>query len=136
MPVLFLAYSVLALFSHNVQVINFSDITWILIGAVILGAVLTSLLFIIFRDRSKASLISTCWLIIFFSYGQVYTVIHKSLGPSIGRNTLLLSIAFVLMALSLNFDLETCPGSILAGHLFRWDDCCFVYHDLLFIGTI
>jgi hypothetical protein len=100
-PVLFAIYSVLALFSYNVEAIRFADIKWILIAAVVLGAGLTGLLFVIFRDRSKASLIATCWLIIFFSYGQVYNVVHRSLGANIGRNAILLPIALVLMALSL-----------------------------------
>ena len=100
-PVIFAVYSVLALFSHNVEAIKFSDITWVLLAAVIFGAGLTGLFFLIFRDRSKASLIATCWAIIFFSYGQVYDVVHKSLGANIGRNVIMLPIALILMVLSL-----------------------------------
>jgi uncharacterized membrane protein YhhN len=99
-PVLFAIYSILAIFSYNVQAIRFADITWILIAVVLFGAGLTGLLFIIFRDRSKASLIATCWLVIFFSYGQIYNAVHKTLGAGIGRNAILLPIAFVLMTLS------------------------------------
>jgi hypothetical protein len=100
MPVLFAVYSVLAFFSNNIQVEKFSDITWILAAAVIFGGILTVLFIFIFRDRSKASLIATCWMIIIFSYGQVYNVVHQSLGVYIGRNVILLPIAFMLMALS------------------------------------
>jgi len=101
MPVVFAVYPVLAIFSHNLQILKFSDITLLLIIVVILGAGLTSLFLLIFRDISKASLVAICWLAIFFSYGQVYNVIHKSLGINIGRNAILLPIAFGLMALSL-----------------------------------
>lgn len=100
MPVIFAVYSVLALFSYNAQAIKFADITWILAVAVIFAAGLTGLFFIIFRDRSKASLIATCWTIIFFSYGQVYNVAHKSLGANIGRNVILVPAALGLMLLS------------------------------------
>jgi len=101
MPVVFSAYPVLAIFSNNLQTLKFADITSILIAVVILGAGLTTLFLIIFRDISKASLIAICWLAIFFSYGQVYNVIHHSLGVNIGRNVILLPIAFGLMAFSL-----------------------------------
>jgi Sulfatase len=100
-PVIFAVYAVLAFFSNNVQAVKFSDISWILVAAVILGGLVTGLFYIVFRDRSKASLVATCWMIIFFSYGQVYTVVHKSLGASIGRNVILLPLALVLMVLSL-----------------------------------
>ena len=101
MPVVFSAYPVLAIFSNNLQTLKFADITSILIAVVILGAGLTTLFLIIFRDISKASLIAIFWLAIFFSYGQVYNVIHHSLGVNIGRNVILLPIAFGLMAFSL-----------------------------------
>jgi hypothetical protein len=101
MPVIFAVYSVLTFFSYNVQAIKFVDITRLLISVIIIGGALIGLLFIIFRDRSKASLIATCWLMIFFSYGQVYNVIHQSLGVYIGRNSILLPVAFLFMALSL-----------------------------------
>jgi hypothetical protein len=62
---------------------------------------LTGLFWLIFRERSKASLVAACWVIVFFSYGQVYNVAHTSLGTSIGRNVILLPVAFGLMLLSL-----------------------------------
>ncbi len=99
-PVIFAVYSVLAFFTYNLEAIKFADITWILVASVILAAGLTGLFFIIFRDRSKASLMATCWTIIFFSYGQVYNVVHKSLGASVGRNVILVPVALVLMVLS------------------------------------
>jgi len=101
MPVIFAVYPVLAIFAHNLQILKFADITSILIAVVLLGAGLTALFLLIFRDISKASLIAICWLAVFFSYGQVYNVIHQSLGVNIGRNVILLPIAFGLMALSL-----------------------------------
>jgi hypothetical protein len=101
MPVIFAVYPVLAFFSYNVEAIRFTDILWILVAAVSFGGVVTGLFLIIFRDRSKATLIATFWMIIFFSYGQVYNVVHKTLGANIGRNVILLPVAFVLMALSL-----------------------------------
>ncbi len=73
----------------------------ILVAAVLLAGGLTGLFLLIFRERSKASLIATCWVIVFFSYGQVYNVAHTSLGTSIGRNVILLPVAFGLMLLSL-----------------------------------
>jgi hypothetical protein len=100
MPALFAAYSVLALFSYNVQAIKFTDITWILVIAIIIGGSVTGLLYLIFRDRSKVSLIASCWVIIFFSYGQIYNVVHKSLGVYIGRNVILAPLALLLMLFS------------------------------------
>jgi len=101
MPVVFSIYPVLAIFSHNLQILKFTDIILILIAVIILGAGLTALFLLIFRDVAKASLIAICWLAIFFSYGQVYNVIHQSLSVNIGRNAILLPIALGLMALSL-----------------------------------
>jgi len=100
MPVLFAIYSALAFYTYNAEVVVFSQLTWILIAVVILGAGCTGLFFVIFRDWSKASLVATCWLVIILSYGQVYSVVHKSLGAYFGRNVILLPIALILMILS------------------------------------
>lgn len=100
MPVLFAIYTVLAFYTYNAEVVFISQLTWILIAVVILGAACTGLFFAIFRDWSRASLVATCWLVVILSYGQVYTVVHKSLGAYFGRNVILLPVAFILMILS------------------------------------
>ena len=100
MPAIFGAYAVLALYSYNVQAVRFGDIAWILAVAVGCGLGLIGLFFLLFRDISKASLVATCWMIVLFSYGQVYDVVHKSLGAGWGRNVILLPLALVLLVFS------------------------------------
>jgi hypothetical protein len=100
-PAIFAVYAVLALFAHNIQAVRFTDISMILVAAVLFAGGLTGLFWLIFRERSKASLVAACWVIVFFSYGQVYNVAHTSLGTSIGRNVILLPVAFGLMLVSL-----------------------------------
>jgi hypothetical protein len=134
MPVLFAVYSVLAFYSYNVHAVKFTDITRIVVAVVVFSGVVTGLFFFIFRDRSKASLIATCWMIIFFSYGQVYNVFHKSLGVYIGRNAILVPVALVLMLLSVIWiwRLVQDPSTLII--FFSW--MIAVHPDLLFARTI
>jgi hypothetical protein len=136
MPVLFAIYYALAFYTYNAEVVVFSQLTWILIAVVILGAGCTGLFFAIFRDWSKASLVATCWLIIILSYGKVYSVVHKSLGAYFGRNVILLPIALILMIHSIIWIGKLVRNPAKTDPLFWRDGCDIVRHDLLFLGTI
>ena len=136
MPVLFAVYAVLAFFSNNVQEVRFSEIKWILVAAVFLAGLVTGGFYLFFRDRSKASLIATCWMIIIFSYGQVYTVVHKSLGASVGRNVIPVAAGACFDAALAGLDLEMGAGAIQVGLVFWLDGCHFARHDFLFVGAL
>jgi len=96
-PVLFAIYPVLALYAHNIEVLGFDKILRLLLFSIFLGAAATGILLLVVRDRLKASLIAITCLIVFFSYGHLYNLVHDTWGANIGRNVFLLPLALLVM---------------------------------------
>ena len=73
-PFLFAIFPVLFLFSHNIDQASFFDT--LLPSAISFGftIMLVSFLSFILRDVNKAGIISTLFLILFFSYGHIYNL--------------------------------------------------------------
>jgi len=75
-------FPILFLYSYNIAELPFTEI--LLPSAIVLGftAVAFTLLWLILRrDGKKSGIITSCFLVLFFSYGRVYDVIQ---GVSIG----------------------------------------------------
>lgn len=74
-PFLFGLFPILFIFSHNVEQVSFFES--ILPLAIVLACVLLSvfLLQLFLKDKEKAGIIVTVFLVLFFSYGRVYGVI-------------------------------------------------------------
>jgi len=72
-PFLFGLFPILFLYSHNIGEIPFTEI--LIPSTIILGftAIAVTLLWLILkRDGKKPGIITTCFLILFFSYGHIY----------------------------------------------------------------
>lgn len=100
-PFLVAAYPVLALLATNIDEIYPLEALRSLIIALILAILLLVGLHLILRDWHKAGLLASGFLILFFSYGQVYSLIKsRSLSGFIyGRHTLLLFVWGILALL-------------------------------------
>jgi hypothetical protein len=99
-PALFAAYPALAMYSASVDEVRFSQVGRALLFSILLALGLTLLLMTVLHHRQKASLIATCWLIVFFAYGHVHDVLFNLLGPQVGRHMVLLPVAAVLILVS------------------------------------
>lgn len=73
-PFLFAIFPILFLFSHNIGQVSFSAI--LSPSAIVLGftLLLVLLLRLILRDSNKAGIIVSIFLVLFFSYGHIYSL--------------------------------------------------------------
>ena len=75
-PFLFALFPVLFLYSHNISQLSINEI--FLPSAIVLGftAIAVPLLWLILKkDGKKAGIITTVFLVFFFSYGRIYEFI-------------------------------------------------------------
>jgi len=91
-PLLFATYPVLALAAHNIHEIVLGDIWRSLVVSLLLAGVVLALARLLLGDWHRAALVTVLVLLLFFSYGQVYSVLkniqvggslpfrHRSLG--------------------------------------------------------
>jgi len=99
-PFLFALFPILFLFSRNMEQMSFSQVWMSMI--VILGStfVAFALVALILKDRNKAGVIVSLFLVLFFSYGHVYDALWgESQGePLLGGHPLLLGASAVILA--------------------------------------
>jgi hypothetical protein len=77
-PFIFAVYPILALLGHNISEVNLEvAIRPVLIALVSTGVILI-LNRLVFKDWQKATLITTLYLILFFSYGHVYQFLRAT----------------------------------------------------------
>ena len=104
-PFLFAIFAVLFLFSHNIEQVSFSDI--LLSLAIVLGFVLLLVLSLrlMLRHSQKSGIIVSLFLVLFFSYGQVYNIIEgKQIGIFlIGRHRYLMPLWGMLFICGIYF---------------------------------
>jgi len=103
-------FPILFLYSYNIAELPFTEI--LLPSAIVLGftAVAFTLLWLILkRDGKKSGIITSCFLVLFFSYGRVYDVIQgASIGTFIiGRHRYLMILWAILFILALYFTIRT-----------------------------
>ncbi len=119
-PILVGVYPVLALAAYNIAQIDFSATFRSIVISLLLAAALFGILKLILRDGSRAAFLTTLLLLLFFTYGHVYSLLKAA---PLGRHRLLLLIWAVLAALavlistrrSLNFHSITLVLNIAAG---------------------
>jgi len=109
-PFLFAIFPVLFLYSYNIEELPFSET--FLPSAIVLGftIIAVSLLWLILKkDSKKAGIITSFFLVLFFSYGRVYELIKGcQLGTFIiGRHRYLMIIWVVLFILGAYFTIRT-----------------------------
>lgn len=97
-PFLFALFPTLFLFSHNIGELLLNVIfmpTAIIVGSAML---LWFLLSLMLRDKEKAGLLVSLFLLLFFSYGHIYQAIKKT---SFGFITEKISIGIILVTISI-----------------------------------
>lgn len=108
-PFLFALFPVLFLYSYNISQLPLSEI--LLPSAVVLGftSIAVPLLWLMLKkDIKKAGIITTVFLILFFSYGRIYAVIKSwQIGTVIiGRHRYLMIIWLILFILCVYFTIR------------------------------
>jgi len=79
-PLLFVACPILSLWQINFTAMDAFDVLSPLVEALIAAVILYFLFKLIFRNATKAGLLATLILILYFSYGQIYEVLRQAVG--------------------------------------------------------
>lgn len=87
-PFLFCAYPILLLWSKNIKDVPFSEVLPVLAFSFCFTAISIFILRLILRDYRKAAIITTVFLLLFFSYGHVYNMLQEIHigGLALGRH--------------------------------------------------
>ncbi len=104
-PFLISAYALLALFAHNITEVSLKAALPALLAALITCGLVWIAFFLFLRDWSRAAMITTILIILFFSYGHVYLALKsRAIGPIIiGRHRYLLTLWIALALVSVIF---------------------------------
>ena len=99
-PLAFALYPILALLAANLQELDAAEAVRPLLLAVLAAVLLLGVLRLILGDWHRAGLATSVILLIFFSYGHVYTTLERLSPPgfSLGRHRYLLPISLALIA--------------------------------------
>jgi hypothetical protein len=99
-PFLIAAYPVLALLAYNVEQIDSRIALRSLLLSLVLAGVLLLLFRLLFKSWKKAGMLASLTLILFFSYGRIYTAARLlNAGPlPLGRHRLLLPLFLIIWA--------------------------------------
>ena len=100
-PALFAFYPVLFLYAHNVRSTSFSDALSSLILALVLAVVVFGTLSLALRDGQKAGVITSLFLLLFFSYGRLHGVVDGVVvqGIDLGQPRYLLGLSALVFAI-------------------------------------
>jgi hypothetical protein len=117
-PFLFAAYPVLALLAHNISEVEAQTGVRPLLISLMGGGIIFLLSWLVLRDARRAGLVTTTSLVLFFSYGHLYTLLEGTslLGFALGRHRymlflfLALLVAAILWAIKILKDTETVTG--------------------------
>ena len=97
-PVLFAAYPAVALLANNIEEIKIEVALRALLISIIAGIFLYYTLRFLLKDRIAAGITTSLILILFFSYGHLYTYLETTnpLGLSLGRHRYLALLIVIL----------------------------------------
>ena len=100
-PFLFAFFPIIFLYSHNVTQASLSEIFFPTAVTIIFTVLLWLLLSFLFKNNRKAALITTFFLICFFSFGRIYEAIRfLRIGETkIGRGGYLLIVMGAILLL-------------------------------------
>ena len=96
-PFLLAGYPILALRKQNLVYVNFTSIIRSLLLSFLITVVLFLLLKLLTKDWGKAGLITTLIIMLFFSYGHIYTQLQLSFGDSIRHRYLIIIFVFAFI---------------------------------------
>ena len=112
-PYLFAMFPILFLYSHNIGQLSMISFYEILIPiAIILGftAIAVVVLWLIFKkDSNKAGIVTSIFLVLFFSYGRIYEIVvgFKIGNFVIGRHMYLLAVWLIIFIVGTFFTVRT-----------------------------
>jgi hypothetical protein len=86
-PFLFALYPVAALYAHNLSKVSPADALRPVVVVLAACAALVGLLWLLSRSSHGAALAASLWLILFFSFGHVYTQLHYRLPAGSDRKS-------------------------------------------------
>lgn len=98
-PILFGLFAVLSLLSANIGQISISDSYRSLVLASILGLVMFGASWLLTRERHSAGLLAFAIMLVFFSYGHVYSSLERVhiLGIQLGRHRYMIPTSLALL---------------------------------------
>lgn len=93
-PLLIAAYPVVALLAHNIEEIKIMVALRAMFISLMIGVLIYLALRSLFNDTTKAAVLTTLALALFYSYGHVYNSLERSalFGISLGRHRILAPI--------------------------------------------
>ena len=102
-PLALAAYPVLALLAFNIEEVEPAVVLRPLLICLVAGVLLLGLLRLLLKDWSRAGLVSSFLLLIFFSYGHVYGLLEKTplFGLNLGRHRYLVVLYAVVLVIGL-----------------------------------
>lgn len=106
-PILFAIFPILFLFSHNIEQLSISQIVIPLIVIIIFTLVCWCLLSLFIKNKQKAGLIISVFLLCFFSYGHFF------------KGIIGFSVWFIIVTLSVVFFIKLCKNLIIFTKLFN-----------------
>ena len=100
-PFLLGLYSALMMLASNVSQVVFSDTLRVFYLSLLLIVIVFFISYLVIRDLQKAALMSSLMLILFFSYGHVYSVLQGAhIGPVLlGRTLVILPVYLLVLAI-------------------------------------
>jgi hypothetical protein len=108
-PSLFAAYPLIFIFSNNLSEINIKDLFIYLFISIVGSIFLLLILLLTFKSYEKASILTSIYLLLFFSYGYIYDLILGIviLNIKIGRASFLLSFYLLIIIYSFFYIFKT-----------------------------
>jgi len=136
-PFLFAVYPAASLLASNLGQVDAADSIRSILVSVVAAAVLLLLVRLVVRDWSRAALITSGALLVFFSYGHVYGLVKSvSVGGMIlGRHRYLVPLALGIMVIWTWWVTRRASGTGTAGVLFSAAGVVAFVLPLYSIGT-
>ena len=108
-PFLFGLYPVLALIAHNANEMDFSSGFRGLLGSLFFTLILFAITLLLSRDPSKAALLASVFILLFYSYGHINLLARDwmLLGINMGRHRVLLPTYMGLLIVAVWLILRT-----------------------------
>jgi hypothetical protein len=102
-PFAFAIFPILSMLASNATEVSFSVALRPLFVSVVFASILLAVFRIIFRGWDKAALVTSFILVLFYSYGQVYSYLeqHPFAGFSLGRHRYLMIVYTVILIIGL-----------------------------------
>lgn len=107
-PFFFSTYPILFLFSNNLGKTDLSQLFTPLVLVLFSSLIISNLFRLLFKNPQKAALLSSVWVLLFFSFGHVYNIITTWSGELSPENyTLMFAVWIIFFSFSYFLTLDT-----------------------------